>query len=53
MNVYLDDIKRGPYNDSNHGLANNDWNEWVIVRSVKNLKDLLRAGLGRETVIRS
>lgn len=43
MNVYLDDLRCGPNNDWERRTCG--WEGWVIVRSVENVKVLLKAGL--------
>lgn len=44
FNVYLDDLKPGPNNDY-LGVPYPQWETWVIVRSVENVKKLLELGL--------
>ncbi len=43
FNLYLDDTRSGPSND--FGRSDNNWHEWVVVRSVANAKVLLETGL--------
>lgn len=43
MNVYMDDLRLGPYNDAVFGGF--EWQDYVIVRSIANTKELLSSGL--------
>jgi hypothetical protein len=46
FNVYLDDIRAGPYNDFN--FPNSGWENWVVVRHVSVVQELLNLGLVRD-----
>jgi len=41
FNLYLDDLRPGPYNNDIY----EGWEDWVIVRSIANAKTLLLTGL--------
>lgn len=46
MNVYMDDIRHGPDNSGYYGgYFVDDWANWIIVRGIDNVKQLLELGI--------
>ena len=43
FNVYMDDCRTGPSSNSSDFIE--DWESWIIVRSVENTKHLLEMGV--------
>lgn len=46
FNVYMDDVRPGPFYNGHGGFAPDvaDWDEWITVRSINNVKEFLARG---------
>lgn len=45
MKVYFDDTRKGPNGDPESRSYCDDWKEWVVVRGMEHIKQLLELGL--------
>lgn len=45
INVYMDDLREGPHNSIFEHDLTEGWENWIIVRSVENVKRLLELGV--------